>query len=283
MKKINFFHGFLIFLLILSVGFGSGYLILYYLTPQTQISQLITRALILLVVGIGVGLVCRLTVPVRMWFLKMCFGSFGSLLSIAALDWYNPTAFALLRDRTLQIAWWSIGEYTQIGLVLTITAFIALIGKKKPVSVVHKETSKLESQKNVAKRKPASLPVKSVAIKKKRKPIIDLKALTKRKVIRKTGTQKKVITNSSPKQSSQALRVKPTKKSSAKRAPTTRMWSRKKVKLTGTEDHHCPYCLEEVHKNDPRGVMICPDCGTWHHRDCWEITGSCQIAHKHEL
>lgn len=283
MKKINFFHGFLIFLLILSVGFGSGYLILYYLTPQTQISQLITRALILLVVGIGVGLVCRLTVPVRMWFLKICFGSFGSLLSIAALDWYNPTAFALLRDRTLQIAWWSIGEYTQIGLVLIITAFIALIGKKKPVSVVHKETSKLESQKNVAKRKPASLPVKSVAIKKKRKPIIDLKALTKRKVIRKTGTQKKVITNSSPKQSSQALRVKPTKKSSAKRAPTTRMWSRKKVKLTGTEDHHCPYCLEEVHKNDPRGVMICPDCGTWHHRDCWEITGSCQIAHKHEL
>ncbi|HOJ01592.1 MAG TPA: RING finger protein [Anaerolineaceae bacterium] len=283
MKKINFFHGFLIFLLILSVGFGSGYLILYYLTPQTQISQLITRALILLVVGIGVGLVCRLTVPVRMWFLKICFGSFGSLLSIAALDWYNPTAFALLRDRTLQIAWWSIGEYTQIGLVLIITAFIALIGKKKPVSVVHKETSKLESQKNVAKRKPASLPVKSVAIKKKRKPIIDLKALTKRKVIRKTGTQKKVITNSSPKQSSQALRVKSTKKSSAKRAPTTRMWSRKKVKLTGTEDHHCPYCLEEVHKNDPRGVMICPDCGTWHHRDCWEITGSCQIAHKHEL
>jgi ribosomal protein L37AE/L43A len=283
MKKINFFHGFLIFLLILSVGFGSGYLILYYLTPQTQISQLITRALILLVVGIGVGLVCRLTVPVRMWFLKICFGSFGSLLSIAALDWYNPTAFALLRDRTLQIAWWSIGEYTQIGLVLIITIFIALIGKKKPVSVVHKETSKLESQKNVAKRKPASLPVKSVAIKKKRKPIIDLNALTKRKVVRKTGTQKKVITNSSPKQSSQALRVKPTKKSSAKRAPTTRMWSRKKVKLTGTEDHHCPYCLEEVHKNDPRGVMICPDCGTWHHRDCWEITGSCQIAHKHEL
>jgi hypothetical protein len=31
-----------------------------------------------------------------------------------------------------------------------------------------------------------------------------------------------------------------------------------------------------VKKNDPRGVVICPDCGTWHHKDCWDVTGSCR-------
>jgi len=55
------------------------------------------------------------------------------------------------------------------------------------------------------------------------------------------------------------------------------------VKLKGEEEHRCPYCLELVMRNDPRGVVICPECGTWHHKDCWDVTGSCQVAHRNEL
>jgi ribosomal protein L37AE/L43A len=55
------------------------------------------------------------------------------------------------------------------------------------------------------------------------------------------------------------------------------------VKLVGEEEHCCPYCLEEVVKNDSRGVTICPECGTWHHQDCWSLTGSCGVAHRNEL
>lgn len=51
------------------------------------------------------------------------------------------------------------------------------------------------------------------------------------------------------------------------------------VNLTSVIEHRCPYCLEEVVVNDPRGVRICPDCGTRHHRDCWNVTGSCQVPH----
>lgn len=55
------------------------------------------------------------------------------------------------------------------------------------------------------------------------------------------------------------------------------------VKLVGEEEHVCPYCLEEVVKDDSRGVIVCPECGTWHHQDCWDMTDSCGVAHRNEL
>jgi ribosomal protein L37AE/L43A len=285
MKKINFLQAFLIFLLILSVGIGSGYLILYYLAPQTQIGQLVARVLILLVASIGIGLVCRLTIPARMWFLKICFGAIGSLLSILSLDWFFSTTYALLHDRTFNIEWWSVGEYTQIGCLLCATIFIAIIGKKKPISV-QREVSNPEPKKIVQKRKSATSPVRSAVKKKTKQNAVSLSALAKKKLVKKTTRPKKVAAKPILKNAASAIKVKATGKTSLKKkkATTTRTRSRNNnVKLTGTEDHRCPYCLEEVRKNDPRGIVICPDCGTWHHRDCWEITGSCQIAHKHEL
>ncbi len=51
------------------------------------------------------------------------------------------------------------------------------------------------------------------------------------------------------------------------------------VRLTGAEQHRCPYCLEPVKSNDPRGVTVCPICKTWHHSDCWSLTGMCQVPH----
>jgi len=54
------------------------------------------------------------------------------------------------------------------------------------------------------------------------------------------------------------------------------------VRLVGKEEHRCPFCLEEVVPNDPRGVKICPVCHTRHHADCWDVTGVCQVPHIHE-
>lgn len=51
------------------------------------------------------------------------------------------------------------------------------------------------------------------------------------------------------------------------------------ITLSAQERHMCPYCLEPVTKRDPRGVKICKVCKTWHHADCWEITGVCQVPH----
>ncbi len=54
------------------------------------------------------------------------------------------------------------------------------------------------------------------------------------------------------------------------------------VRLVGEEEHRCPYCLELVKKNDPRGITVCPICHTQHHADCWAMTGVCQVPHYHE-
>jgi hypothetical protein len=51
------------------------------------------------------------------------------------------------------------------------------------------------------------------------------------------------------------------------------------VQFSMYQEHKCPYCLEDVKRNDPRGVKECPVCHTLHHADCWAITGMCQVPH----
>ncbi len=51
------------------------------------------------------------------------------------------------------------------------------------------------------------------------------------------------------------------------------------IRFTGAEESRCPYCLDLVRPNDPRGSRICPVCHTRHHADCWAVTGVCQMPH----
>jgi hypothetical protein len=55
---------------------------------------------------------------------------------------------------------------------------------------------------------------------------------------------------------------------------------RPKISLVGAEEHRCPYCLEEVDPNDPAGVVVCQVCHSYHHKSCWDITGTCQVPHS---
>jgi len=59
-----------------------------------------------------------------------------------------------------------------------------------------------------------------------------------------------------------------------------RLFHRKpKIQFALVEDHRCPYCLDVVTRNDPRGVKECEVCHTLHHGYCWAITGVCQVPH----
>jgi hypothetical protein len=76
-----------------------------------------------------------------------------------------------------------------------------------------------------------------------------------------------------------AGRIKPMKAAPVI-APKRRRRSRKaRVQLALVEEHRCPYCLETVTRTDPHGVVECTVCHTLHHKDCWEITGTCQVPH----
>ncbi len=51
------------------------------------------------------------------------------------------------------------------------------------------------------------------------------------------------------------------------------------LQLSDVEEHRCPYCLELIEPDDPRGTVECKICHTLHHADCWAVTGSCQVPH----
>jgi len=65
--------------------------------------------------------------------------------------------------------------------------------------------------------------------------------------------------------------LRPKKKRLSRRTP--------KIQFALLEEHRCPYCLDAVTRNDPRGVKECEVCHTLHHADCWAITGVCQVPH----
>jgi hypothetical protein len=71
------------------------------------------------------------------------------------------------------------------------------------------------------------------------------------------------------------------KATNAQRSKSRRRRSRSKsqIQFAVVEEHRCPYCLDSVTRNDPRGVKECEVCHTLHHADCWAITGVCQVPH----
>ena len=63
------------------------------------------------------------------------------------------------------------------------------------------------------------------------------------------------------------------------RSKHKRLSSKPMLKISSVEEHRCPFCLEEVKLNDPRGTKECEVCHSLHHADCWAITGMCQVPH----
>jgi ribosomal protein L37AE/L43A len=115
----------------------------------------------------------------------------------------------------------------------------------------------------------------------------DKKPATRTADRRATSTAKKTAVQSgkkSPEKSKKKV-VKTAQKQTLpkdrKTADTTviRKRSSKKIVLAPVEEHRCPYCLQPVKRNDPRGVVECDVCHTLHHADCWAITGTCQVPH----
>jgi len=51
------------------------------------------------------------------------------------------------------------------------------------------------------------------------------------------------------------------------------------ARVIAKAEDRCPYCLDAIKKNDPRGVVVCEICETPHHADCWEAGGKCQVPH----
>jgi hypothetical protein len=104
--------------------------------------------------------------------------------------------------------------------------------------------------------------------------------VTQRKPKKAAGAQSRGRTRKKPEAAAPKTgqAQKPPVPSPAK-ARTQRQDRRPGVQFASAEEHRCPYCLEIVLPNDPRGIVECKICHTQHHADCWAITGTCQVPH----
>lgn len=95
-----------------------------------------------------------------------------------------------------------------------------------------------------------------------------------RPTIQSVPSQPRVRSNNGSRPSVKKMKeptLRPKKKRLSRRKP--------KIQFALLEEHRCPYCLDAVTHNDPRGVKECEVCHTLHHADCWAITGVCQVPH----
>ena len=150
------------------------------------------------------------------------------------------------------------------------------IGKKKPESAAVKKTTKS----------------KTTAARSTNKTKVSVSKSVKKTTASRSATKSKSSTVHVSRPSSKTSKKRTSIKPPARKKPSIKkirlpgigaFHTNNDVKLMGEEEHVCPYCLEEVVKNDSQGVVVCPECGTWHHQDCWDVTGACGVAHRNEL
>jgi hypothetical protein len=146
-----------------------------------------------------------------------------------------------------------------------LASLLAATAWRKPDMQDHEPISKLSSQAQPAEKPGVAQSRQLVAQRKSKKAI---------------GSQSKDKTRKTPDlvapktaQPQKSPVVHPAKSRLRRRA------RRPEVQFASTEEHRCPYCLQIVQPNDPRGIVECKICHTLHHADCWAITGTCQVPH----
>lgn len=290
---MKLFNGILKWLVSLVLALSTGLLIIIFLSPKPELGDFILRLILLASTGFIGGLAARLffrNIPV---ILILLLTLILNLLAVLIIDHFyiNIFQFQLLTvDFQLSVPTISdISQFIFMSLVSTLPllAFRRRIGNKnaktqrpaKPKKARKSIAQILQSvgtkadprnwqvwkkAKNLSIRHPKSRPAKV------EKPVLSIPRPNTTQKINQPVTIRK---NTSRK----------TKVNKLKLPAKIFNNNQNDVKLVGEEEHVCPYCLEEVVKNDTLGVKICTECGTWHHQDCWSLTGSCGVAHRTEL
>jgi ribosomal protein L37AE/L43A len=288
---MKFFDGILKWLAVFIFSLSAGLLTIIFLSDNPQISSFLLRILILLAIGFLGGLFMRLFF--RKWFriFMVLISLLTNVLAVLVIDFFYESDFRLSfisKYFTFQIP--SPSDAAQMGAIFLMSLpAILLFRRKKTVKVPQNSQPKPPRLSFSDRMKPVvyqadprnwkiSLPKINIGTKNKNGS-----------TLQKKSTPSVHISSTSSKKSTNKTHVKSRsnkKKSSINKIKVPSKRSRHNnndVKLMGEEEHVCPYCLEEVVKNDSRGVMVCPECHTWHHQDCWDVTGGCGVAHRNEL
>jgi ribosomal protein L37AE/L43A len=293
---MKIFNGILKWLAVLAFSLSAGLLVIIFLSDQPQINAFLLRILILLAIGFIGGLFMRFLFRKGFAVILILVGLITNVLAVLIIDhsyeMENSLSFLTIDfkfqfplhiDFIFQIP--STSDAAQIILLFLISLPAILIFRRK-------KKHKVSENKNQQPRLSLSDRIKPIAYQanpinwnirlpkigsQTSKPAANKKsaASTVHIAASSMSTEKRASLKSTP-------RKKPLKKKIKLPGIKTRH-ANNDVKLMGEEEHVCPYCLEEVVKNDSRGLVVCTECNTWHHQDCWDVTGACGVAHRNEL
>ena len=283
---MKIFNGILQWLAVLAFSLSAGLLVIIFLSDQPQINAFLLRILILLAIGFIGGLFMRFLFRKGFAVILILVGLITNILAVLIIDHFYETDYFfsfLTKDFKFQIP--STSDAAQIILLFLISLPAILIFRRK-------KKHKVSENKNQQPRQSLSDRIKPIAYQanpinwKIKLPKIGSQT-SKLAANKKSATSTVHISTSSVSTKKRTSpkstpRKKPLKKKIKLPGIKTRH-TNNDVKLMGEEEHVCPYCLEEVVKNDSRGLVVCPECNTWHHQDCWDVTGACGVAHRNEL
>jgi len=301
MKLIN---SLIKWVVILAAGLSAALLTIIFLSDNPAFNPLLLRMITLFAIGFVSGLVGRVLFSKMFAPLSILLVLAADLLSISLIDLFyempyqmdsfkngfNPAAFSFSTNDGVQLLF--------MGLTSLMPLLILRRRRKKAVQISKPTTTRP----NESATKPRKLDLRQ--INPRNWQIFQAKSKENHQPV-KISTQAKIDA-----QLKQAVRINPSPKAPSLNPPLpakpvktknhkptivqslamklkmpSKLFSANSndVKLVGEEKHICPYCLEEVVDGDERGVAICSKCGTWHHQDCWDLTGSCGVAHRNEL
>ena len=203
--------------------------------------------------GLVAGFSARWIIPNKVRLLRIFSALVFIFGGLALLGWFSGWAFGinLFRAGQTRAAWWDIGQI----LLATGFALLAMYAWR------------VRSQNTPETQTPSAEIVSHTRRKPQKRPP------------RTPRTQ--TVPPADPSAASQAVQLpsQPIAKQLAKPKRKRFNHSRPKLVLSSEEEHRCPYCLELIEPDDPRGVVECEICHTQHHADCWAITGTCQVPH----
>jgi len=269
----------------LAFAISAGLLVIIFLSGNPQINTFLLRILILLAVGFIGGLLMRILFRKGFAIIQVVAAFITNLLSVLAIDYFFESEYTLsFLSKEFTFSLPSLTDYAQAALLLIISLPALLLFRKKRVKKVKRSEPERPSGPSFSDRiKVAAYQVnpKNWNIK---LPTFQPKTTTPKNT-KSTGTQPRVQVSISNKKQPQ-IKSKGRAASSSRKIKLPKFSkhnAKNDVKLMGEEDHVCPYCLEEVAKNDSRGMVVCPECHTWHHQDCWDVTGACGVAHRNKI
>ena len=283
---MKIFNGIFKWLAVLAFSLSAGLLVIIFLSDQPQINAFLLRILILLAIGFIGGLFMRFLFRKGFAFILILVGLITNVMALLIIDYFYETDYFfsfLTKDFKFQIP--STSDIAQIILLFLISLPAILLFRRK-------KKHKVPENKNQQPRQSLSDRIKPIAYQANpinwniRLPKIGWKSPKPADIKKSTASTVHLSASSISTEKRASLKSTHRKKSLKKKIKLPGIkthHTNNDVKLMGEEEHVCPYCLEEVVRNDSRGLVICPECNTWHHQDCWDVTGACGVAHRNEL